>query len=190
MQKNYLNYLISKSRKFAKKYKIFDIILYGSAVKGKLEPRDIDILIILENEDLDKRDLSYEFKNILKEKIKEVDIKTIKLSEFFDSKFLARQGVLIEGYSLVDKVSLSGKFGFDGFTLFTYDLKNLDHNKKTQFVYALLGRKGQGLIKKLNAVKLSRGAFLIPIENSNIFEDFLDNWKINYVKKKTLVSKL
>src|SRR3989344_1739284 len=46
------------------KDKIIDIILFGSAIKGKENPRDIDLLILFkEKKDLD---LSYELKKRLK----------------------------------------------------------------------------------------------------------------------------
>lgn len=191
MLKNYLEHLESVCKKFSKKHNLFDIVLYGSAAKGKEEARDVDILLIFKEKKLKERtDISQELKEILHKRIEKIDIKTINLEGLFEKGFLARQGILIEGYSLLHNIPLSKKLGFKGYALFTYNLKNLNHNEKTKFTYALIGRKSQGIIKQLNAEPLGKGAIIVPVENSLIFEDFLQKWKINYNKKNVLVSLL
>ena len=84
MPENYLNFLISKSKVFVKKHIIFDIVLFGSSVKGKIEPEDIDIALIFNNESLEKRmQLSHEFKSIFKSRIKKIHIESINISDLF-----------------------------------------------------------------------------------------------------------
>src|SRR3989344_4816313 len=136
MQENYLKYLISKSKKFAQKKEIFDIILYGSFVKGKEKPEDIDILLIFEKTSLKERtEIAHEF-----------------------------------------KILISKKF---------------DHNKKTKFTYALIGRrKEKGILKQLNILSPGRGVFEVSTENSLIFEEFLTKWNVVYTKKNILISQI
>ena len=190
MQENYSKYLISQSKKFAKKNKIFDIVLYGSATKGKSKVRDIDILIIFTNESLRVRtNIAQELKEILREKIESLDIKTINLNELFQNEFLARQSILIESVSLIDNKPIATKLGFKGYSIFNYKLTNLNHNEKTKFTYALIGRNSEGILKKLKAEKLGKGALLIPIENSITFEEFLTKWKINFKSQNILIPK-
>ena len=191
MQENYLKYLISKSKKFAQKKEIFDIILYGSFVKGKEKPEDIDILLIFEATALKERtEIAHEFKILISKKYK-IDIKTINLKELFEKEFLARQGILIEGYSLLYKEKFSERLGFIGCSLFTYSLKNFDHNKKTKFTYALIGRrKEKGILKQLNILSPGRGVFEVSTENSLIFEEFLTKWNVVYTKKNILISQI
>ena len=55
IQKDYLKFLESKSKSFEKDKGIFDIVVYGSNVKGKIEARDIDILIIFKEKPLAER---------------------------------------------------------------------------------------------------------------------------------------
>ena len=191
IQKDYLKFLESESKNFKNK-DIFDIVLYGSLIKGKIEARDIDILLIFHEKSLKERaEIAREFKEKISEKINSLDIKTINLLELFESDFLARQSILAEGYSLISNIPLSEKIGFLSYALFTYNLKNLNHNEKTKFIYSLIGRnKSPGILKKLNANPLGKGVILLPINNSSIFEDFLKKWKINYVKKNILMSEL
>ncbi len=187
MQKDYLKCLISKSKKFVKKNSLFDIVLYGSNVKGKLDSNDVDILLIFEEKPLKERlEIGQNFKSLIKQDLK-LDIKTINLKELFEKEFLARQGVLVEGLSLLYNKKFSERLGFEGYSLFSYNLKNLNHNNKTKFTYALIGRRGEeGMLKRVGALSLGKGSVKIPIENSIIFEDFLRRWSLDYKKKDIL----
>ena len=189
MQNNYLDFLKSKSKKFSKKYKLIDIVLFGSSVRGKIEPRDIDIVLISHERDIKKNlEVLQEFRNIIKEKFPKEDTKIINIEEFFKNDLLARQGILIEGISLIQDKPLSNIMGFGGYSLFSYSLKNLNNTEKTKFTYSLIGRNKEGIVKKLKGVQLGKGAIMIPIENSEVFKEFLEKWKIRYIIKKILVS--
>ncbi len=190
MPKDYLKLLESKCKKFAEQNNLFDVVLYGSSVKGKEKPRDIDLLLIFENEKLKKRaEKGQELKEGLKnKKISKIDVKTINLKEIFEKEFLARQGVLSEGYSLIDDDYFSRKIGFKGNMLFSYRLSKLNHNEKTKFTYALSGRNSEGMLNKVGGESVGRGAVLIPIKNSIKFKNFLDKWNVDYEQKTLLVS--
>jgi predicted nucleotidyltransferase len=199
MLKNYLKNLdwIKKTNSIAKSYynkykkKIFDIILYGSAARGKHKPRDIDILIIFK--DVDKKEyfeLPYELRKCLEKEGLKADVKGILIYELFDPKFLARQGLLIEGYSLIKNNLLSERFGFESYSLFAYSLKNLNHNEKTKFQYAFKGRRGEkGILEELSGITVGMGSVLIPIENSEKFKEFLDKWRIEYKERRGIFIK-
>ncbi len=188
MWKHYLKSLKLISRRFFRNEKLFDIILYGSVVKGKDEPRDIDIALIFLDAGIKERlEIAQKFKKNLPKGLK-FDIQTLNAADFFDAGFFARHGILIEGYSLVSNKKFSEKLGFKGYSLFSYKLGNLDHNKKTLFIYSLSGRgETEGMVKKVNGESIGRGAFFVPIENSLIFEQFLDKWRIKYLKRNILV---
>jgi len=192
MSKNYLKFLELNCRKFKKENKeVFDILIYGSSVKGKLDFNDVDLIIIFSNLSLDKRlEISQNLKSIIKKEIKNTDIKTMNLQDFFDNTFLARQNILIEGRSLIKNKGFAELLGFSGYSIFTYNLKNLNHNKKTQFTYALSGRNREGVLKSSGGISLGRGAVKIPIEHSIEFEQFLQKWDIDYKRKNVLESKL
>ena len=192
MSKNYLKFLELNCKKFNKENKeIWDIVIYGSFVKGKTDFNDIDIMVIFQNVSLNNRlEISQNLKHILKKEIKDMDIKTMNFEDFFDESFFARQGILIEGLSLIKNKPLAELIGFKGSSIFSYNLKNLNHNKKTQFTYALSGRKSVGVLKLSKGISLGRGAVKIPIKNSLEFESFLQKWNIEYKKRNILESKL
>ena len=158
MLKDSLKFLVSICKSFISKTKpsgLFDIVVYGSSMKGKNNPTDTDIILLFKEIDLNKRlEIAQNFKNLIKTEIKNPDVKTINLSEFFEVSFLARQGILIEGHSLVHDSSLSERLGFKGYSLFSYNLKNLNHNDKTKFTYSLIGRSSEGILKLTGAVVL------------------------------------
>ncbi|MDI6737674.1 MAG: nucleotidyltransferase domain-containing protein [Nanoarchaeota archaeon] len=191
MQKDYLSFLKSECSKLAKNKDIFDIVLYGSAAKGKEEPGDIDALLIFREMPLKGRaETAQELKGKLAKKLKGIDIKTINLPELFESDFLARQAVLVEGYSLLHNAPFCERMGFKGYLLFTYTLKGLTQTDKTRFVYALSGRVKEGIVSELKAEPLGRGAVIVPASNSLRFEQFLQTWHLNYKKKSIMVSLL
>ena len=192
MPKDYLRFLELSCKKFKKENKeIFDIVIYGSFVKGKMDFNDIDLMVVFLETSLEKRlEIAQKLKFLMKKEIEKIDIKTMNFADFFDENFLARQGVIMEGKSLIKNKSLAELFGFDSFAVFSYKLKNLNHNKKTQFVYALSGRNNKGVLESLNGISLGRGVALIPMHYSNEFEAFLQGWNIVYSLKKVLVSKL
>jgi len=170
---------------------IFDIIIYGSAVKGKEFARDIDILVIFLEGTLRQRlDKIQDIKMRLKKSIKEdIDIKQIILKDLFSPSFFARTGVLLEGISVFSNKSFSETLGFRSFTLFCYKLKDLTHTQKVKFNYILAGRGTKGIISELEGERLVNGAIKIPIRNSIIFEDILKTNNITYRKKNILEEK-
>ncbi len=167
---------------------IFDIIIYGSFVKGKNVPNDIDILVIFLQNDLRERlDKIQEIKNKLKNLNINIDIKQILLTELFSSEFFARTGVLVEGVSIFKNKKLSEVLGFKAYTLFWYSITNLTHTEKVKFNYILAGRNSlQGIVKDLNGERLVNGAIKIPIEKTLEFEEILNSSKVQYKKKDIL----
>ncbi|MCX6706988.1 MAG: hypothetical protein NT001_02500 [Candidatus Woesearchaeota archaeon] len=154
---------------------IFDIVLYGSAFKGKESPRDIDIMIIfLEGQLKERLDKIQEIKFKIKKSMKqEIDIKQIFLKELFSPAFLAKTGILLEGFSIFNDASFSETLGFKSYALFWYNLDGLTHAQKVSFNYILAGRKTKGIIEQLEGERLVNGAVKIPMENSIVFEDIL-----------------
>jgi len=167
---------------------IFDIVIYGSAVKGKEHAKDIDILVIFLRGTLKER---LDKLQMIKAKIKKlsdknIDLKQILLEELFKPAFLARTGVILEGFSVFRNMKFCQSLGFNSFTLFWYTLKDMTHSQKVKFNYLLAGRGTKGVIKELNGERLVNGAIKIMIENSAVFEDILKANGVKYFKKNIL----
>src|SRR3989338_7717310 len=122
-----------KSEKAGKE--IFDIVVYGSLVKGKYKARDIDILVIFLAGSLEERlNAIQAMKNKIKEKLEEdIDIKQILLKDLFSNEFMARTGVFFEGISIFKNRKFCEVLGFRSYSLFWYNLKRLNHSQKVKF---------------------------------------------------------
>ena len=105
--------LSKQSKVFQKKYKeeIKDIILFGSSLRGKSEPEDIDILIIF-NKKINK-EIEYEFKKQVSKIIEDVSLISKTEDTLYDHSFAARQSILFDGYSLVKKQFIVCRSGCD-----------------------------------------------------------------------------
>src|SRR3989304_1036780 len=104
MQKELMNLLKSEINE-----DIFDIVVYGSTVKGKDQPADVDILVIFRRGTLKERLNKIQ---VIKKKIKisgKVDIKGILLEELFSPSFFGRSGIFIEGISITEGKHFSEK---------------------------------------------------------------------------------
>lgn len=176
----------SEIKKFfdSRKDVILDIILFGSLIKGKDEPKDVDILILFK----DKKDFSVSYE--LKKKIKEYNVEVVNktYSELFEGSFKAKESILSEGYSLVYNKFLSEGFGYSNLILFKYELKKFNKSDRMRFYYSLYGRnKNEGMLVKLELKKFSDTILLCPIKNEYTMQTYLDVWKINYVKFPILI---
>lgn len=180
-----LQALILNCNKLKKKYKnIWDVILYGSFIRGDHNTNDIDLAILLKEETrLNKKLelaqlLKYQLSKLVK---RHIDVKVVDFSDFLDSKFLARQGIIGEGYSLIDKQFLHEKFGFKTFTIFTYFMDRLTVSQKKMLYYALKGRRGQiGILKEKGMEELKPGVIKVPIHLESEFEEMLNQHRIRY----------
>ncbi len=166
---------------------IFDIVIYGSFVKGKTSAQDIDILVIFLQGDLRERlEKIQKIKNKLKKIEMKIDMKQILLQELFSSDFFARTGVLLEGISMFKHKTFSETLGFKAYSLFWYSLESLTHTQKVKFNYILAGRNTTGIIRNLHGERLTNGAIKIPIQYSLEFEEVLKANNIHYTKKDIL----
>src|SRR3989304_6680246 len=171
-----------------KSKEIFDIVIFGSLMKGEEKPRDIDILVIFLEGTLRERlekiqKIKFNLKKIINE---EIDIKEILLKDLFSPNFLAREGIFLEGFSVFNNRNFSETIGFRGHSLFWYNLKEMSHAQKVKFNYILAGRGTRGVIEQLEGERIVNGAVKIPIKNSLVFEGILKANKVDYRKKNVL----
>ncbi len=163
---------------------IIDVCIYGSAMRGKAEIRDMDFAILLKTKTSvsKKLELAHELKKELRKILKtEIDVKTVDFGDLQDSSFMARQGILAEGYLIARKKAIAELFGFETYYIFTFNLKNLTASEKIMFRYALNGRRGnKGILAANKCEHVGSGAIKVPIEHSEEFRELLGSFKINY----------
>jgi len=145
---------------------IIDIIMFGSFVKGKIKPNDIDIAII-----------SNEYKKEKKENIQKIipnsDVQFVRLADYDKYIWLT---LIKEGFSVKHNKYLHEIFRIDPVVLYKYSLKDLTNSKKVMFERALKNFK--------NIEKLSNRVVLVPVSTSSEFEDLLRYWNIDIDSKE------
>lgn len=179
---------ISAVHDFYRKHtkEVLDIILFGSSVKGKQRPKDIDLLLLFRTrEDLD---VTYE----LRKKLKDFKIETQVISktyfQLFDKNFRAREAFLGEGFSLIKRQFISEGLGYSNIALFKYELKGFPQSKRMRLQYAFYGRdKKSGIVKELKLIKFSNTIFLCPVVNTENLKEFFESWEIKFEEFPVLI---
>jgi predicted nucleotidyltransferase len=165
---------------------IDDILLFGSTIRGKLIPNDIDILIIF-NKKVDK-DVEYEFKKQISNFIPNLSLISKTINSIKDQSFSARESVLFEGYSLLKKEFISNKSGFSSYGFFIYNTKTLSNTNKTRFYYALNGRReSKGIADTQDWFKISDNLIAVPLSGIENAKEFFTQWNIEYIYLPTLI---
>ncbi|MFH1636986.1 MAG: nucleotidyltransferase domain-containing protein [Candidatus Woesearchaeota archaeon] len=177
-----------KKKLKSEKGNVFDIIIYGSLMKGKTKPNDIDVIVVFNSGTLKER--LGELQSI-KSRIRDIssikiDAKQILLKDLFAPEFMARTGIMLEGYSVFREKGFSETLGFKAFSIFCYSISEMSHSQKVKFNYILAGRGDEGLIKILDGERMASGAIKIPIRNSIEFEEFLKKNNVKFSKKNVL----
>ena len=133
---------------------VLDIFLFGSVVRGKEEPNDIDLLVVYVSKE--DTDYNYELRKKLEREGFKVHVNGISYKDLFNSSFFAREGILFEGYSFKSKDFLTHAFGFSSFMLFRYHFDGMNNSDRMRFYYALYGRNNEkGVMEEFNCYKQS-----------------------------------
>lgn len=185
--------LILTLKKFSKKYsEVWDIAVYGSAVRGKQNPGDLDFALILSKkiDESKKLALAQEVKAGIGKVFPsiQIDVKTVVVDDFLDEHFLARQGIIAEGFLLLRKESLAKKLGFATFMLVKYSLQGLTSSQKKMLYYALKGRRdSKGVLTQIGGELISREVLKIPIESSFKIEELLSMHQVRFTTEFMMI---
>ena len=169
MNSKILPQIKNKLKDLLKDKEILDVLMFGSLIKGKIFPRDIDVALIT-NKNINPR-------------IEGFHISIIKPNEFFSNQPTLANTLLREGYSLKYKKFLAELLNFQNKILFIYELSSKTASKKVKIVNILRGRAMQeGMVKKNKGEWLANQVFTIPIEAGYLFEQFFLNFSIKFKK--------
>lgn len=154
-----------------KKYNLLeDIVIFGSFVREKTSPKDIDIAFLVHKKDehtLEKIEL--EIKKLIELKI---DTITLTIKDVYSPVWLS---IILEGWSVRQGEFLPVLYGTRAKILYKYSIKMLNPVQKVQFDRGL-----KKLLEDLEGIRLIRTIVLIPLQKSEQFEEFLQTWKIEF----------
>ena len=164
-----------KLSKLLKDKEIIDIIIFGSVMKGKANPADIDLAIISE-----------------KEKIESIDnifhVSMLSPQELVQTPPMLVTTLLREGFSLRHDKSFAEVFRFKSRILFVYSLVNLTPSKKVTIARILHGTKEiKGMVQEHKGEWLAHQVFTIPFEYDHLLEQFFIYKEIKFTKKYILI---
>jgi len=177
MDLNNLSKIKSELASLLKDNEILDVIIFGSFVKGKQTPNDIDIALIVNN----SGDFKFRFDN------DKYHVSVISINDFFKRHITLINTLFREGYSLKYGKNFSDLFGFSNKALFSYELTNLTNSNKVKLVNILRGKGKKGLVEENGGEWIFRQVFLVDVENERLFEDIFDNFKVKFKKSYILI---
>lgn len=164
-----------------KKSKVIDLILFGSSARSNLEPKDIDICILIhDSEEKNSLELIKGLSLITDSSTTKYHFTILKVSSFLSGNTLAKT-LISEGYSLKYNKPFSEVFGFQNKSMFSYSLKHYTPSKRVQFHYLLKGRYGSiGILKEVNGHIVSNGTITVPTTKEDLLKKILDQWNVSY----------
>jgi len=166
---------------------VIDIVLFGSAARGKMVYRDVDILLLFARKE--NVAAGRELEKIFRQFGVDAEVTTATWHDFFTPSFLPRENIFLEGVSLVNRKKISEGIGYEGFVLFQYSLQGFTKTKRIRFFYALMGRKGgTGLLAKVG-YRLGRDTIFIKVDHVDEFKEFLAQWEVKYREFEALLPK-
>ncbi len=179
--KDYLK-LRNKVKKFINK-ELIDIVIFGSAVKGKTIARDVDICLIFRN----NIDLGIVGK-VSKELGSNFHVSHLVIDNFFTKMHNLAKSVFFEGISLITGKRLTEQYSLKSYSLFYYSLSGLKKSDRVRFVYLLKGRgKENGLVKEFGGSFLVPSCFLMPVGSESEMIEVLNKWKVRFYRKKVML---
>jgi predicted nucleotidyltransferase len=175
------------SKRLSGKYRnsIVDIFLFGSALKGKAKPGDIDLYVILRN--MDEKAVQEIYRDFRDGFGKGAHFNWIFAEKILEDPVFVT--VIEEGVSLISGMPLSRKMGYAPGMIFAFSLGGMASSKKVLFSYALHGKAGkEGLLARTQGKVLGKGAIFIPAKFAETAREFMELWNADYSVKKVLMA--
>ena len=167
--------MAKRLKRLLKKYEsIYDFVIFGSLVKDKMEPNDLDIAMVVNSPGAS---FIGEIKTAIDKEIRNAHLQVIQYPDFIKSKLPYQ--MLAEGYSVKEGAFIADKLGIYKKILYMFSLEGLTQVEKVMFNKAL-----NSLIQKTKSEKAGRGAVLVSVGSSGEFEDFFNLWKMRIRKKE------
>ena len=173
-----------KLKKYLKNKIIADIFIIGSAIKDKIKPQDIDVIVLFKNKDYEiMQEIIYEIKKDIG--IEQLHIEPLFVENMFKEKIFS--SIIHEGISIRNNKNVGELIGYKPFSLFSFSLEKLEKIEKVRFAQALYGRKKNGLLKQENGKALGKGVFIIPINKEELFREIMLKFKTKFNVKRILL---
>jgi predicted nucleotidyltransferase len=145
---------------------VVDVIVFGSSVRGKLFPNDVDVFVLVDD------GLDFENKSRISAELEKKGFNSVVMSysESFRKGFW--WSLIHEGRSLKNG-DLRGFLGLKSIDLFLFRHR-LSGSEKITFYRALNSLEG--------ILKNGGGVLFCSVENSGEVEEFFENWGVEFLR--------
>jgi len=175
---------IKQLKEICREKDVVDVVLLGCNEKEKASKIDLTI-VFKDKKPYCNNKILLKTKKIFNKKQLMVNINSLFADDLFKHNLYLR--LIQNGFSIKENKFINKALNVETLLLLTYDLKTLDHSKKTLFGYALKGRKGQkGFLDSLDGSAVGRNNVLIPINKLDELKEFLKTWQVKYSIQKFL----
>lgn len=178
--------LLKELQSLLKKEKLLaDIFVFGSAVKGKERPNDIDIIGFFREKNYKAaEDILYNAKKAADAMGIILHTEPMFAEDLFQPVLLS---VLHEGFSIRQNKPIRELLGVAPYFLINYSLAGKTSSEKVMFSYALYGRKkGEGLLAEIKGKAAGRGSIMVPAESEARIAAFLKGKNVLFTEQRTL----
>lgn len=178
-----------KCKKFYEdnKTKIIDIVIFGSYIKDKVNPTDIDLCIITNSSKAKAIELSEQLQHKLDAKF---HVSYLLIDDFLKKPEPIWLSIFHEGESIITGRKLAETIFSEPRVLFKYDTSKLSYTNKIRFYYALKGRDGKtGVVKSTNSDFLAKTILLSPVSSDGQLISFFKEWNVPFTRQRILIEK-
>jgi len=162
---------LEKSLKSQIEGNIVDLIFFGSFVKGKHRPEDLDVAIVVKDENDLELDTVSDIREILKEEFQDPDTEVVEVQNIYSTGI--GLSIILEGYSVDNSEFLREVLGVKPYNIYQYSLEKLTRSKKSSFNRAL-----KNILDEVGGEKIGRGVAKVPRGEAGRIEDVFKRWEI------------
>lgn len=164
-----------------------DIFLFGSALKSKEKPGDVDVIALFRDKNFEKiEDVLYTIKQAGDKLNLIIHAEPITVDNVFMEPVYT--SIIHEGFSIKFMKFIRDMLNFKSYVLFTYNLEKKKQSEKVRFSYALYGRKkGEGLLAALKGKVIGKSSMLVPVEKQEAIKPFFREWGVTYKEQKVSI---
>jgi len=154
-------------KKVLKNYEeLKDIIIFGSFIRKKNNPKDIDLALIIPKYNVKSGTIGKITKEF--DVFKKIDIEVIDPENIYLDPLFWR--IAREGFSVKHNKSISKSAQIKPVVFYEYSLKELTKTKKVQFNRAIHNTINGNIIKK--------GSIWVPVSESEKFKELINSWNL------------
>ncbi|MBW2995598.1 nucleotidyltransferase domain-containing protein [Candidatus Woesearchaeota archaeon] len=158
---------LNNLRKFLKQSDLEDIVIFGSFVKDKFQPNDIDIALLMYKKNYD---IAVAVKEEVRKTFRNVHMTVVLFSEFYTKPIW--KSIIAEGFSIKKNKFLKDVIGIKPMEIYQFQLDKMTASEKTMF-----NRGFNEIVKSTGSLKLGAGSVAVPEQKSGQMNDFFDYWQ-------------